>query len=292
MGQKVQAGDVLAVVDSSSLGDVKSAYIIAMAQLDHLEWDYLRIKELIDRQSVPIKAFHEAEILYKSQQTTTANARQQLINLGFSLEQLKRLAEAKDTSTELPVTAPWEGVVVARHAVEGELVERNAPLFAIADLRTMWVYLNLYESDLGQVQLGQKVSFEADGLPSVRFEGLIEWISPEVDPHTRITQVLAEVTNTGSALRANMFGKGRIVVQSSHDSLVVPELAVQTYRERPVVFVREADDSFAVRPVTIGIKGEEFWELLSGAKSGEQVTTTGSFLLKSELEKDKLGEAD
>jgi cobalt-zinc-cadmium efflux system membrane fusion protein len=292
LGKKVQAGDVLVVVDSPHLGDVKSAYIIAEAQVTHLEWDYLRLKELVDRQSVPIKAFHEADILFKSQQTTTANARQQLINLGFTADQLKRLVEAKDTSTELPVTAPWDGVVVARHAVDGELVESNAPLFAIADLRTMWVYLNLYESDMNLVQVGQSVSFEADGLPDTRFEGQIQWISPEVDPRTRITEVLVEVDNKAGALRANMFGKGRIVVHSSHDSLVVPELAVQTYRERPVVFVRETDDSFAVRPVTIGIKGEQYWELLSGAKSGEQVTTTGSFLLKSELEKDKLGEAE
>ena len=241
---------------------------------------------------MPIKAVHEAEILYKAQKTTTANARQQLINLGFTAEQLTELAESKDTSTELPVAAPWDGEVVARHAVEGELVERNACLFAIADLRTMWVYLNLYENDLAHVRVGQEVTFEADGLADQRFTGQITWISPEVDPHTRITQVLTEVTNTGGALRANMYGRGRIVVASSHDCLVVPQLAVQTYRERPVVFVRETDDSFAVRPVKIGIKGEQFWELLSGAASGEQVTTTGSFLLKSEFDKEKLGEAE
>ena len=240
---------------------------------------------------MPIKAVHEANILYRSQQTTSANAKQQLVNLGYTAEQIKQLAETKDTSTELVVAAPWEGEVVARHAVEGELVERNAWLFAVADLRTMWVYLNLYENDLNQVRLGQEVSFEADGLPDRRFVGRITWISPEVDPQTRITQVLTEVTNSDGALRANMYGRGRIVVESSHDCLVVPELAVQTYRERPVVFVRQTDDLFAVRPVKIGIKGERVWELLSGAERGEEVATTGSFLLKSELEKDKLGEA-
>ncbi len=292
VGQHVKAGDELCVVDSSTLGDVKSAYIIALAQLEHLEWDYLRLKELVDRQSVPLKSVHEAEILYRSQKTTSANARQQLVNLGFTADQLKQLAETKNTSTELMVVAPWEGEVVARHAVEGELVERNAWLFAVADLRTMWVYLNLYESDLNQVRLGQEVSFEADGMPDRRFQGHITWISPEVDPTTRITQVLTEVINPDGALRANMYGRGRIVVQSSHDCLVVPELAVQTYRARPVVFVRESDDSFAVRPVKIGIKGERVWELLSGAERGEQVATTGSFLLKSELDKDKLGEAE
>ncbi len=292
VGTKVQAGDVLAVIDSAMLGDIKSAYLNSRTRLSQFEWEYQRLKKLTDQQAIPIKNFRDAESLFEQQQTTTANARQQLVNLGFTSAQLDQMVEDKDTTTALPVMAPWEGVVVSRHSVEGELEERNAPLFAIADLRTLWIYLNLYESDIGQVHLGQAVTFVADGLPDVRFEGPIDWISPEVDPRTRITQVRAEVANTDGAMRANMFGKGRIVTQTSRDSLVVPELAVQIYRGQPVVFVREADDRFAVRPVTIGIKGENYWELLSGAERGEQVATTGSFLLKSELEKEKLGPAE
>jgi membrane fusion protein, heavy metal efflux system len=292
VGAKLRAGDVLALVDSPMLGDIKSAYINSLSRRDQLQWDYDRQRKLVEDQAIPVKSFRETQALYAQQQTTTANARQQLLNFGFKSDEIDALAESKDTSTELPLVAPWDGVVVARHAVEGELAERNAPLFGVADLRIMWVHLNLYESDMDQVRLGQPVTFAADGLPDVRFAGLVGWISPEIDARTRTTQVRAEVTNTGNMLRANMFGKGQIVVQSSRDSLVVPPSAVQTYRERSIVFVRESDDAFAVRPITVGIKSERYWEVLSGVERGEQVATTGSFLLKSDIEKEKLGDAD
>ncbi len=213
------------------------------------------------------------------------------MNLGFTADQIEALAADKDTTTELPVETPWAGTIVAREAVEGAFVDRNARLFAVADLSTMWVYLNLYEADLGRVKIGQSITFAPDGLGGQTFTGQIDWINPEVDERTRITQARAPVANTDSLLRANMFGRGQIAIEPQHPALVVPASAVQDYRGQPVVFVRTSPQTFDVRPVTIGIKLSDVWEVLSGVNADEMVVTTGSFLLRSELEKDKLGEA-
>jgi RND family efflux transporter MFP subunit len=243
-------------------------------------------------QAVPGKNVREAQTALAQQQTTTANARQQLINLGFSADEIASLVIDKDTTTELPLVTPWAGTIVGRHAVEGALVDRNAPLFDLTDLGTMWVYLNLYEADLGRVKKGQTVVFVPDGLAGRDFTGQIDWISPEVDPRTRITQVRAELDNTDELLRANMYGRGKIIVEPPHEGLVVPAAAVQDFRHQPVVFVRQSPETFAVRPITIGIKLDRTWEVLSGVSLGEMVVTTGSFLLRSDLEKDKLGPAN
>ncbi len=292
VGAAVDARRTLAVIDSPHVGDVKAAYINAVSQMQQDKYDATRAERMAADQAVAGKMLREAQTRLAQQQTTTANDRQQLTNLGFSDEQIDSLVIDKDTSTELPLETPWAGCVVSREAVEGAFVERNAPLFAVADLSTMWVYLNLYESDLGRVKLGQTVSFIPDGLSGREFTGQVDWIDPAVDPRTRITQVRAEVANTDGLLRANMYGHGKIVVEPPHEGLVIPAAAVQDFRHQPVVFVQQSPEAFAVRPITIGVKLDRSWEVLSGVSLGEMVVTTGSFLLRSDLEKDKLGAAN
>jgi cobalt-zinc-cadmium efflux system membrane fusion protein len=292
VGAAVDAHQTLAVIESPRLADLKAAYINAVSQSQQLQYNASRIERMAADQAVPAKNLREAQTALAQQQTTTANARQQLINLGFSEEEIASLVIDKDTTTELPLVTPWPGTIVGRHAVEGALVDRNDPLFDLADLDTMWVYLNLYEADLGHLRTGQTIAFVPDGLVGHEFTGHIDWISPEVDPRTRITQVRAEVVNTDRLLRANMYGRAKIIVEPPHEGLVVPAAAVQDYRHQSVVFVRQSPETFAVRPITIGVKLDGSWEVLSGVSAGEMVVTTGSFLLRSELEKDKLGPAE
>ena len=159
------------MIDSPRLGDLKAAYINAVSQSQQFQYEATRIERMAADQAVPGKNLREAQTALAQQQTTTANARQQLINLGFSAEEIASLVVDKDTGTELPLVTPWAGTIVGRHAVEGALVDRNDPLFDLADLDTMWVYLNLYEADLGRVKQGQTVTFVPDGLAGHEFSG-------------------------------------------------------------------------------------------------------------------------
>ncbi|HTU23959.1 MAG TPA: efflux RND transporter periplasmic adaptor subunit [Pirellulales bacterium] len=292
VGAAVTPAQSLAVIDCPRLGDMKAAYINAMTEQKQLEWNATRLERMAADEAVPGKNLREAQTALAQQQITAANARQQLVSLGCSSDEINSLVVDRETTTELPLVAPWAGTIVGRHAVDGALVERGAPLFDLADLATMWVYLNLYEADIGRVQLGQQVAFAPDGLAGHDFTGRVDWINPEVDPRTRITQVRAEVTNTDQALRANMYGRGTIAVGSPHEGLVVPVAAVQQFRGRPIVFIQQSATAFAVRPITVGIKLAGVWEVLTGVEQGETVVTTGSYLLRSELDKDKLGPAE
>lgn len=89
-----------------------------------------------------------------------------------------------------------------------------------------------------------------------------------------------------------MFGKGKLPLEQPLVRLVVPPTAVQSHHGNHIVFVQKPDNLFEVRQIEVGLKGEEFWEVTSGLKSGERVATVGSFLLKSNLENPEFGKVE
>lgn len=292
VGATVRGGQELAVVDSATLGEYKASFVYAVVNVKYTEAYCERLRKLADQQAIPSKTLFEMEHMLQEQQLDVARARQRLVNLGFSPQQIEKFVAENDTHAELAITAPWDGVLVQRHAVEGEAVSGSAPVFAVADLKTMWIHLMVYESDLSRIHLGQSLTFVPDGLPDQNFDGKVTWISPEVDPQTRTIQVRGEVANSNGALRANMFGKGRLTVISSQDSLVVPPAAVQVHDRRTIVFVPKDAEHFTIRPVEIGIKSGDYWEVKSGLARGEKVVTTGSFELMSNLANDAFGKVE
>jgi membrane fusion protein, heavy metal efflux system len=290
VGSPVRAGDVLAVVNSQVVGDLKASYLKAIVHEEHLRWQVERYKAVAE--GIAAKNLFESQHLLEEQLTDTARIRDRLGVYGFSAAQVEQIAHAKDMGVQLPVVAPRDGVIVQRQAVEGEPASTQAPLFAIADLDTMWVHLNVYESHLPYIHLGQEVTFFPDGLPGQGFAGTVTWVSPEVDVHTRTIQLRAEVTNRDRALRANMFGKGELLVEQPQARVVVPPQAVQSHHGAHVVFVQKPDNLFEVRQVEIGLKNDKFWEVTSGLRPGEKVATVGSFLLKSNLENPQFGKVE
>ncbi len=292
VGAPVHAGQELAVLDSATLGEYKSSYVYAMINVKYTEGYCDRLRKLADQQAIPSKTLFEMEHMLQEQRLDAAKSRQRLVNLGFDDQQIDAFVAENDTHAEMAITAPWDGTLVQRHAVEGEAVTSNVPVFAIANLETMWVHLSAYESDLGKIRLDQPLVFVPDGLEGQEFPGHVTWISPEVDPQTRTIQVRGEVTNVNSALRANMFGKGKLTVASAASATVAPSSAVQMHDGHYIVMVHKKPGEYEGRRVTIGIRGAHDWEVTSGLEPGERVVTTGSFLLKSNLENPSFGQIE
>lgn len=292
VGSPVRTGDVLAVVNSQVAGDLKASYLKAIIHEGHLRWQLNQYKTLSEQQAVAVKNLLETEHLLEEQLADTARFKQRLREFDYSTEQIEQIVQTKDIGVQLPVMAPRDGVIVQRQAVEGEPAQPQTPLFAIADLESMWLHLHVYESYLPHIRLGQSVTFFPDGLPGQGFTGTVTWISPEVDPQTRTIQLRAEVVNHEGALRANMFGKAELLADKTHDRLVVPQAAAQSHRGNHIVFVQKPDNLFEVRRIVVGLKSDEFWEVTAGLQPGEKVATTGSFLLKSNLENPDFGKVE
>ena len=144
------------------------------------------------------------------------------------------------------------------------------------------------EADLAFVASGQTVTIRVEGIEE-EFPGTIDYVAPEIDPHTRTARARVRVANPKGVLRANMYGRGEIALGAARASVMVPREAVQRAGDVQLVFVKKAADLFETRRVKLGVTGEQDIEILAGVTAGEEVVTTGSFLLKTETLKGAIG---
>jgi cobalt-zinc-cadmium efflux system membrane fusion protein len=221
--------------------------------------------------------------------------RQRIQFLGIP-EALARQFDSRTTTTNLlPVVSSLEGVVVAREVVAGEVVDAAKVLFVVADVRQLWLTLNLRLEDTKTLAVGQAVRFRSEGLAE-EVTGTVGWISTAVDEKTRTVKVRADLANPQGRLRANTFGQGQIILREEKNAVVVPNEAIHWEGDCHIVFVRDknflhegAPKVFHVRTVRIGVRDGQNTEIIAGVLPGEVVATRGSGILLAELLKNNLG---
>jgi len=316
VGDKVTAGEVLALVDAAAVGQAKSQLLYAVHEVHVATARHDRLKALADAVAHRLlleaaEQLHEAEIKLIA-------AEQNLMNLGFTpptnlikhdprelADDLRMLGIPSDvvsslsgqtqTSNLFPLVAPFAGVIVSATAVRGEPVDTNTAAFVIADPSRMWINLNVRQEDAALVMRGQRAVFESDD-GQVKAEGTIDWISPTIDPKSRTLPVRVSVTNPEGKLRDNTFGSGRILLRAEPQAIVVPKSAVHSAGDVQLVFVRDknyfsegAAKYFHVRQVRIGARDDKQVELLAGALPGEVVATEGSNIVLAQLLRGSFG---
>ncbi len=320
IGDQVQEGEVVALVDAADVGRAKSEYLQAQAQLRLKAKNFETLERFHATKNIPEVEFREAETGLSEARIRLMTAQQALINLGLmdGTEDWSAASDAelaarlrflglprtimamlqgqRPTGNLLPIVAPFSGVVVARDVVAGEVVDNTKLLFVVVDPRRLWLNIDLRLEDAKKVGIGQKVHFRPDG-ESEDALGSINWISTEVDHKTRTIKVRALLDNADGHLRANTFGQGSIVLREEKNAVVVPNDAVQSEGCCHVLFVRDraflkegAPKVFHVREVRFGVKGEHNTEVVAGVLPGEIVATKGSGILRAELLKHNLGE--
>ena len=170
----------------------------------------------------------------------------------------------------LEVRAPFAGEIVERTAVRGALVEAGKPLFTLADRSVMWAMLNIPETALARVRVGQTVELKVESLPGQTFTGKLTWIGAEVDERTRMARARAEVANPDGLLKAKMFARARILVRSAEGAVLVPSSAIYA-AGRQTLHLRQARRRF-VR----GARGHHRREVRRTARSARRFETAGS----------------
>jgi cobalt-zinc-cadmium efflux system membrane fusion protein len=290
LGQAVAAGEVLAVVDSAEVSAAKSQYLSSQAALSLARDNYERTSALAKQNALPLKDEVAASAAFNQAQATAQDAQQKLRNLGFNDDDLAETRKAKDNSSRLKIVSPLAGTVVVRHAGLGEAVEAASKLFAVADTAKLWLWIDVYESDIASVALGQPVSFTISGTDGPTFKGQVTWAGTEVNQTTRTIRIRAEVGNPGGRLRANQFGRVEIRVGDEHRAVVVPKGAVQRKDRVDVVFLPLGDGRYRPQRVVTRPSGhKDCVEVVWGLKPGQKVVTTGAFLLKTEITRGAIG---
>jgi cobalt-zinc-cadmium efflux system membrane fusion protein len=289
LGDVVKAGTPLVTITSAELGAAKAAYLQALAALDLWTRNQAREADLLAQGAGTEQDALQAETQLLEGRIAESQAKQELLRLGLSARRIEQIAESRDTSPTYVLAAPFDGTVVDRSVALGEVVGPDAPLVAVADVSRMWALIDVFESDIPDVRVGQSVVLHPEGLRGQSLPGEITWVAAHVDPRTRTLQARAELANPAGVLKANMFAQAKIAVREGHTAVVVPTDAVQWEGCCNVVFVKRSDVLFEPRKVLLGVDTGTAYEVLEGLRPGEQVVTQGSFLLKTEILKGSIG---
>jgi membrane fusion protein, heavy metal efflux system len=275
LGAKVDEKQPLAKIWSAAIADA-----VAKAVLSHQTLD--RERKLRAERVSSEKDLQQAEADHRS-------ACQHLRTLGFTEDQIDVLGRKPQDQILMEVRAPFAGEIVERTAVRGALVEAGKSLFTLADRSTMWAMLNIPESALARVKVGQAVEIRVEALPGRIFKGKLTWIAAEVDEHSRMARARAELPNPDSALRARMFAKARILTHTAEGALLLPTSAICALEGKPFVFVKLADDLFEARAVALGVKFDGQLEILAGLNPSETVVVNHGFAIKSQWLSSRMG---
>ena len=284
LGDVVEAGHRLLLLDSPDLGSAKSDYAKAVADLERAEKAITLARELLQVKAIAQKELREAENEYRKAMAERERAASRLRTLGVPDTQFKEIASRADPSTTVAVTAPRSGVIVERNVSPGQVVaygQSDTPptLFLIADLSTMWVVADVYEPDVPKVRLGQMVAITLPCCPGERYEGRLSYISDSVDPQTRTVKVRVAVPNRGRALKGEMFVKVAITT-GSRNVLAIPQSAIHHENGQTFVFVERSKNDYERRLVKLGTELNGSVEVLDGVTPRDHVASTGSILIK------------
>jgi cobalt-zinc-cadmium efflux system membrane fusion protein len=277
VGARVRAGAPLARIDSAQVGADRSRLAAATARVEAAEVTYQREQSML-AQGVAA----QQDVLAARQ--ALAEARADRAAAGAAL----RVVGAGADGGAYTLQAPIDGTVIRRTATIGHMVDVDEPLFEIVDTRTMWAEVDVPEASLGQIAVGQAVRVSVDGV-AASFDGVIAYLAPEIDATTRTAKARVALANPGGHLRANMFARAEIALGGARPTVMVPAAAVQRAKGVALVFVRLAPDQFEARRVTLGVVQGDQVEIVEGVAAGDEVATTGSFLLKTETLKGAIG---
>jgi RND family efflux transporter MFP subunit len=231
----------------------------------------------------------QTEYILASRDTTgalagmKASAATKLKYFDISDDQIAELQLTQQPRKTLRITAPRDGIVVERNAVEGQMVEAGMNLYRIADLGLVWVQAEIFEQDTPLLRIGQEALVTLAYLPDRKFRGRVTFIYPTVDEKTRTVRIRMEFHNPGYYLKPGMFATVEIHAELAAQALLVPDTAILRSGERNTVFVALAGGKFEPRLVTLGPRGaDQHYQILSGLAEGERIVTSGQFLLDSE----------
>ena len=298
-GDTVRAGQPLVIMDSpdyiaaqNDLASARSELAKARIGLTSAEATAERARGLHDQEAIATKDLQQAEAdLARAQdevrrtEATVAAVENRVSTFGKDPQEIAGLGDRVDRRVLL--RAPIDGMIVDRKIGPGQYVKPDFPdpLFLISDLTTLWVLVDVYESDLAAIRPNLPAEINVAAYPGRAFPARISFISPTVDPATRTVRVRCTVPNSEGLLKPEMFATIKIGALGKQVAPVVPADAVVVDGEDSIVFLAEGSGRFLSHRIQVGQEVENR-ELIvdAGLHGGEAIAVRGSLLL-NELRK-------
>jgi membrane fusion protein, heavy metal efflux system len=321
VGQKVKAGQVLCYVNCPELSEAQSAWLTAIAKLQEAKAQQSSVisrlqivKADVERQQTlnteGISSTRQVQMVQANQSSTEAElaatksvlaanksyvaaAESRLKSFGLST---KNLTEGNLTS-ELPVTSPISGTVIKKTIQAGQTINPQGAsnvnalegMFTVVNLDKVWVMLEVPQSEVAALKMGATVTFTSEVAPGKTFRGHVITPGENFDAASRTVAVRVEIKNPDGTLKPGM-----LVLAKANEGLTanavlsVDNRALQDIEGDMYVFREQSDHTFKKQAVKLGVKNEQYTEILRGLKAGDRVVTNGSFALKSEVLKANL----
>ena len=284
LGDSVRRGAPVITLFSAELADAQTKYLsmAAMLEADHRKLD--RTRQLVEIGAASRQELEDVTATDASHATEVESARQRLLQIGLTPEQVQALKSPSQIVSTVIVPAPIDGVITGRTVNLGQVVSMGQELLVVTNLSDVWVLGDLYEQDFQTVRVGSEALITASAYPGLTLRGRVAYIDPRVDPQARTAKVRVEVPNHDGRLRLGMYVSMAFTTPGKNRVLVVPRTAVQALGERLVVYlpVKDEEGKFLQREIRVGALMGDSYAVLSGLQPGEIVVTEGSFFLRAE----------
>jgi membrane fusion protein, copper/silver efflux system len=219
------------------------------------------------------------------------SAAQRLKRLGLTDLQITNLATKPANAEHSEIVAPISGTIITRFVYPGQYVMEGEKLFEIADFSKMWLQANIYERDLPWVRTGQVVRVIAPALPGRVFAGRISFINPTIDAMTRSAMVRVELDNPlvdvdgqKRRLLSHKLYADAVFEVETNPILALDRSAVLNPDGKPLAYVDLEGGAYEPRPLKLGRRGDDAWEILEGLAEGDKVVVAGNLLIDSQAQ--------
>jgi len=198
-------------------------------------------------------------------------------------EDLRRLRETGEVKRTIAYRSPVNGIVTEKIAQKGMRFMPGEVMYKIADLSTLWVIADVSEQESGLIKTGQLAKIRLDAYPGREFSSRVTYVYPTLNAQTRTTQVRLELANNAGLLRPGMYAQIELAGLGSKGRVVaVPDSAVINSGRREVVLVELGEGRFEAREVKLGVRSDDYVEVLEGIRKGEKVVISANFLIDAE----------
>jgi cobalt-zinc-cadmium efflux system membrane fusion protein len=287
LGNEVKAGDTLAQLHSTELGNAQLAYLKAKA---HAELTARAVDRA--RQLLAADVIGAAELQKRENELSVALAEQraaadQLRVLGVSAKAMEKTAASGSINSISSVVATVSGVVVERKVAKGQVVQPADALFTVADLSHVWVIAQVPEADVVHVKAGQVVEIEVPALGNAKRSGKLIYVGDIVNPDTRTVMVRTEIDNRDRRLKPAMLAT-MLIQARPVERLVVPAAAVVREENEDHVFVAQGENRYRLTRVKLGPEQDDRRAVLAGLAEGARVVVDGAFHLNNERRRKEL----
>jgi Cu(I)/Ag(I) efflux system membrane fusion protein len=219
---------------------------------------------------------------WRNAQSMLDAARRRLAYFDITAEQIEQVETTGRATKTLTLVAPFTGIVLEKHVVEGQRVMPGMQLYRLADLSSVWVEGEVFEQDLQFVTTGAQAHIEVSAYPGQHVMGRVSFVYPVVDVQSRTNRIRVTVPNRDARLKPGMFATIFIDAHIGSDVLVVPLEAVVVTGVRNLVFVRDSEGALRPREVVLGARTSGRVQILDGLVEGETIVSSANFLVDAE----------